>query len=274
VDVSRTPSEADSTDGRSQQPWSTYALHIATFTSLSFVFDPLIIFLTVKATQTWSPEHRWIALGLQLAFMLFSKVVKLVGLFMREPADLVFLPASILFGYFHGLIKLYALCTLRVVSSGPLPGRSLLTPQTSWGSRADGDANDSHRMSPRARRSESITLPRGNHPGLIRYKDDKVFASGKYVETYVDEKFEKFEKFENFETFEKFDDKFDERFDDKSDEKFYKFIGRRVENPDGDLDPASNRYCSTDSDHSETDTDTDSDSRSSSSSTEMESRGR
>jgi hypothetical protein len=32
-------------------------------------------------------------------------------------------------------------------------------------------------MSPRARRSESITLPPGNHPGLIRYKDDKTFPT-------------------------------------------------------------------------------------------------
>jgi len=31
-------------------------------------------------------------------------------------------------------------------------------------------------MSPRARRSESITLPPGNHPGLIRYNDDKTFS--------------------------------------------------------------------------------------------------
>ncbi len=45
--------------------------------------------------------------------------------------------------------------------------------QTSWGSQADGDTNDNERMSPRARRSESITLPPGNHPGLIRYKDEK-----------------------------------------------------------------------------------------------------
>lgn len=29
-------------------------------------------------------------------------------------------------------------------------------------------------MSPRARRSESITLPPGNHPTLVRYNDDKV----------------------------------------------------------------------------------------------------
>jgi hypothetical protein len=32
-------------------------------------------------------------------------------------------------------------------------------------------------MSPRARRSESITLPPGNHPGLIRYNDDKTFQA-------------------------------------------------------------------------------------------------
>lgn len=46
----------------------------------------------------------------------FTKVVKLVGLFKRNPSDLMFLPVSILFGYFHGLIKLYALATLRIVS--------------------------------------------------------------------------------------------------------------------------------------------------------------
>lgn len=70
----------------------------------------------MMATQDWSPEHQKIALGLQLSFMAFSKIIKLVGLFMREPSDLIFLPVSILFGYFHGLIKLYAGITLRMVS--------------------------------------------------------------------------------------------------------------------------------------------------------------
>lgn len=32
-------------------------------------------------------------------------------------------------------------------------------------------------MSPRARRSESITLPPGNHPGLIQYNDYKAFSA-------------------------------------------------------------------------------------------------
>lgn len=31
-------------------------------------------------------------------------------------------------------------------------------------------------MTPRPRRSESITLPPGNHPNLVRYKDEKSFV--------------------------------------------------------------------------------------------------
>ena len=46
----------------------------------------------------------------------FTKVVKLMGLFLRNPSDVVFLPVSIMFGYFHGLVKLYALVTLNMVS--------------------------------------------------------------------------------------------------------------------------------------------------------------
>lgn len=90
----------------------------------------------------------------------FIKVIKLVGLFRREPFDIIFLPLSIIFGYFHGFIKIYAGITHRM---------------TSWGSREDGDTNDNERMSPRGRRSESITLPPGNHPGLVRYNDGKMF---------------------------------------------------------------------------------------------------
>jgi len=52
----------------------------------------------------------------------FTKVVKLMGLFLRNPGDIVFLPVSIIFGYFHGLIKIYALVTLNMVS----PMRPLL----------------------------------------------------------------------------------------------------------------------------------------------------
>ena len=110
-----------------QQPWCTYALHIATFTSLAFVIDPLLLFSCWWGTENWETRNRYILLGVEIAFMFgFTKVVKLVGLFRRNPSDIVFLPVSVIFGYFHGLIKLYALFTLkRVSSAGGLKSKTM-----------------------------------------------------------------------------------------------------------------------------------------------------
>jgi hypothetical protein len=41
-------------------------------------------------------------------------------------------------------------------------------------------------MSPRARRSESITSPPASHPGLIRYNDDKAFTAEKSSDCEAD----------------------------------------------------------------------------------------
>ncbi|PHH80839.1 hypothetical protein CDD83_3659 [Cordyceps sp. RAO-2017] len=141
-----------------QQPWCTYALHIATFTSLAFAIDPLLLASCWWATGGWETRQRLCAFWAQFVFMFaFTKVVKLMGLFVRNPGDLVFLPVSIAFGYFHGLIKLYALWTLNM---------------TAWGSRADGDTHDRVRMSP-AQQSPTLkgppgpdmTIPLYNTPG-------------------------------------------------------------------------------------------------------------
>lgn len=137
-----------------QQPWSTYALHIATFTSLAFAIDPLLLASCWWATAEWEPESRHYAFWAQFIFMFgFTKVVKLIGLFRRNPSDVVYLPLSILFGYFHGLIKLYALITLNM---------------TSWGSRPDGDAHDKERLAPTPKPSVVLKTPPGNG-SLIRY---------------------------------------------------------------------------------------------------------
>lgn len=99
-----------------QQPWCTYALHFATFTSLAFAIDPLLLASCWWATANWDMQHRQYAFWAQFAFMFaFTKAVKLVGLFRRNPSDMVYLPLSIVYGYFHGLIKLYALITLNMV---------------------------------------------------------------------------------------------------------------------------------------------------------------
>lgn len=104
----------------SQQPWSTYALHFATFTSLAFVVDPLLLYSCWRATGDWDPVSRENALWAQFLFMFgFTKVVKLMGLFLRNPSDIKYLIVSVVFGYFHGLIKVYALFTLRMVRYRP-----------------------------------------------------------------------------------------------------------------------------------------------------------
>jgi hypothetical protein len=139
-----------------QQWWSTYALHFATFTSLAFAVDPLLVMACWWATADWDSQSRRYAVWSQLIFMFaFTKVVKLMGLFKKNPSDVMFLPVSILFGYFHGLIKLYALATLNM---------------TSWGSRADGDTNDASRLAPAPEQSVVLKTPPGNS-SLIRYNN-------------------------------------------------------------------------------------------------------
>jgi hypothetical protein len=119
-----------------QQPWSTYALHIATFTSLAFVFDPLILLSCWFATENLDPvQRKWLLIAEIVWMFGFTKIVKLVGLFRRNPRDIIYLPVSIIFGYFHGLIKLYALFTLNMVSSRGKPHRLL----------PDYEANDTQR---------------------------------------------------------------------------------------------------------------------------------
>ncbi|KAG7100795.1 Type 2 glycosyltransferase like protein [Verticillium longisporum] len=62
----------------SQQMWCTYALHIATFTSLAFVMDPFIILALWKGTADWDPENRRIAFWAQIAFVFgFTKTQNL-----------------------------------------------------------------------------------------------------------------------------------------------------------------------------------------------------
>ncbi|KAI9047446.1 hypothetical protein LZ554_008165 [Drepanopeziza brunnea f. sp. 'monogermtubi'] len=143
------------------QIWSAYSLHLATFTTLSVAFDPFILWACHRATQNLAGNGHLYCMMAQVLFMCWIKVIKLVGLFRRNPVDIMYLPLSILFGYFHSFIKIYAFLTWNT---------------TSWGSREDGDEHDAERMSRRGRRSESITMPPGNHPGLIRYNDEKPYV--------------------------------------------------------------------------------------------------
>ncbi|KAJ9605723.1 hypothetical protein H2200_009572 [Cladophialophora chaetospira] len=114
-----------------QQPWSTYAVHITTLMPPAIVGDGLLWLFLFWAVQDWPVDQARTSFWAFFAWMTFSKSIKLVTHFVRYPIDILLWPVSVLFGWFHGLIKMYALMTLSV---------------TTWGSRANADASDSGRM--------------------------------------------------------------------------------------------------------------------------------
>jgi hypothetical protein len=100
-----------------QQPYSTYAVQITTLSPPAFIGDGALVWLLWEGVQAWPDEHRHLAIYTLLVWMFVSKFSKNLGHYLRYPSDVVLLPVSILFGWFHGLIKLYAMVTLDVVSA-------------------------------------------------------------------------------------------------------------------------------------------------------------
>lgn len=87
--------------------------------------------------------------------------------FVRHPEDVVLLlPVVVMFGYVHGLIKLWGLVTLNAVSvlivllstpHGAAAANLPLSRQTTWGSRPAADKDDKMRMVPPEGRSTSLS---------------------------------------------------------------------------------------------------------------------
>ncbi|QIW97423.1 hypothetical protein AMS68_002941 [Peltaster fructicola] len=114
------------------QPWSTYSVLQTTITAWALPYDLFIFYSWNRASSTWNQDSRSaLLIGLILWTFVFSKTVKLWGHFFRYPADVLFMPVYISFGYLHGLIKFYGLLTLHA---------------TTWGSREGADADNRVRM--------------------------------------------------------------------------------------------------------------------------------
>lgn len=101
----------------SRQPWSAYAVHLTTLSPPALLGDLLLVWLCHKATAPWGQTLHDQAMTALYMWMFTSKWIKLLGHYIRYPVDVFLLPVSILFGYFHGAIKMYAVMTLNVVSS-------------------------------------------------------------------------------------------------------------------------------------------------------------
>ena len=109
-------------------PWSMYAVFQTTITQWAFVYDVALAVcfhftlseagcyaVADEGPRTgWATSPLW-AWALFLGHWLFSKTIKLVPHLLRNPGDVRFVPVSILFGYFHNLIKLYGCITVTEV---------------------------------------------------------------------------------------------------------------------------------------------------------------
>ncbi|GAB7364633.1 hypothetical protein MBLNU230_g5436t1 [Neophaeotheca triangularis] len=138
------------------QPWSTYAVLQTTITAWALPYDALIFYSAYKATLDWDSEART-ALMISLAAwtFVFSKTVKLWGHFFRYPADVMYIPVYIAFGYLHGIIKAWGLLTLS---------------ETTWGSREGADTDDRVRMIRLPRYGSD--LPEGRKSQTFEYTNE------------------------------------------------------------------------------------------------------
>lgn len=128
-------------------PWSLYAVFQTTITQWTFLLDCLLFasfYFTLSEAGYYAAEGeqqphgdaqqtRSLFWALFLAHFVFAKTIKLIPHLLRNPGDVRFVPVSVLFGYFHNLIKLYGCITVT---------------ETTWGTREGADADDNIRMLP------------------------------------------------------------------------------------------------------------------------------
>jgi hypothetical protein len=121
-------------------PWSLYAVFQTTITQWASLYDGVLVFFFYRAMveagyypgpgeeQVHSDyrQARTLPWALFLGHMVFSKTIKLVPHLLRNPGDVRFVPVSIVFGYLHNLIKLYAVLTVTEVRSLPRGACALL----------------------------------------------------------------------------------------------------------------------------------------------------
>jgi hypothetical protein len=90
-----------------RQPWGVYAIYISSFFNFALFFDGALMYTLSKTTFGQSKN----ALCLMAAWIVLSKMIKLIPHFRRNPADLLLIPVYLAFAYLHSLMKLWALFT-------------------------------------------------------------------------------------------------------------------------------------------------------------------
>lgn len=103
----------------SRHPYSTYAVFTTTLFPPAIIIDGLLFFclhraLTKDRLVLFGSTYRT-TMCFFFAFWFISKWVKSIGHYSRYPSDMLLIPVSILFGWFHGIIKIKAFFTMNQV---------------------------------------------------------------------------------------------------------------------------------------------------------------
>ncbi|KAK4144014.1 glycosyltransferase [Dichotomopilus funicola] len=89
------------------QPYCAYAAHLTSLANFAAITDPLLFFLFSRSSA-YNLPHSLLAL---VGWVLFTKMVKVADYFRRTPQNLFLFPIYLAFGYFHSIIKFWAMLT-------------------------------------------------------------------------------------------------------------------------------------------------------------------
>lgn len=92
------------------QPWSFYATNMTLMFNFALVWD-LALLWTLHCATVSQGNHRT-AMWAMVGWILFSKLVKLIPFFWRNPVDIVLFPVYVLGAYVHSGLKLWAFFTM------------------------------------------------------------------------------------------------------------------------------------------------------------------
>lgn len=98
--------------------WGCYIIYFSMFQQPSLFVDLGFAYLLSLILAPCSADTQSLCWILFLVWVLFTKIVRLIPHFLRHPIDMVHIPMLVAFGYFHGFLNIYALCTLTQTAWG------------------------------------------------------------------------------------------------------------------------------------------------------------
>ncbi|KAM3069586.1 hypothetical protein ACMFMG_005687 [Clarireedia jacksonii] len=94
-----------------RHPWTSYAMFVSLLFNISILYEPMLVVCLYKSG--FATREMYIGL---VCLLVLSKLVKPWSYLRRNPGDAKWVVPGILFGYAHGLLRLYALFTMTDIS--------------------------------------------------------------------------------------------------------------------------------------------------------------